>query len=137
MKHEHFCGHRPFNILKITLFALGGILLALLFGLAFGWVVQYLWNHIVVSLFSIRAISYLEAVGIIVLCKLLFGGMHHSHHPHYDKRDRMRRKDYRHLHEFFGENRDDIASFWESEGREAFRKFRENRKTETNDSSTE
>lgn len=130
MKHDNFCEHNPANILKIALFAIVGVALAILFGLAFGWVVQYLWNHIVVSLFPIRAISYLEAVGIIVLCKLLFGGFGGGHnHDHVrDRRDRSRRFDYRHAHEFFGDNKDEFAAFWESEGKEAYKAYTERKK---------
>ena len=36
-------------------------------------VVMLLWNNVVISLFSIKAISYLQALGLFILCKILFG----------------------------------------------------------------
>lgn len=35
--------------------------------------VMLLWNYIVTDIFSIKAISYGQAFGLLVLCRLLFG----------------------------------------------------------------
>jgi len=118
MKDRH-CFHMPqFSIAKIAMLAVLGVVLALAFGLAFGFLVQYLWNVIIVSVFAIRAITYWEAVGIIVLCKLLFGG-----HPHPHPRPKRGGREISPMHEIFGERRDEFASFWMSEGKEAFHKY--------------
>lgn len=43
---------------------------------ALGWVVMALWNWLVPSLFAgVKEISYLQALGVLVLSKILFGGM--------------------------------------------------------------
>src|SRR5579885_2874810 len=43
--------------------------------LAVGYVVMLLWNEIIPSLFpSVAALTYWHAVGLLVLCKILFGG---------------------------------------------------------------
>lgn len=39
-----------------------------------GFVVMLLWNWLVPELFGIRAVEMHEAIGILVLSKLLFGG---------------------------------------------------------------
>ena len=40
----------------------------------FTWVVMYLWNWLVPSLFSGPEIGFWQAAGILVLSKILFGG---------------------------------------------------------------
>jgi hypothetical protein len=42
---------------------------------AMGWVVMALWNWLLPPLFAgMKEISYLQALGVLVLSKLLFGG---------------------------------------------------------------
>ena len=43
--------------------------------LAFGGVVMLLWNAIVPGLTHWEPITYTHAIGLLVLCKILFGGM--------------------------------------------------------------
>src|SRR6185312_8009459 len=43
--------------------------------LVVGYVVMLLWNEIIPSLFpSVGALTYWHAIGLLVLCKILFGG---------------------------------------------------------------
>lgn len=35
--------------------------------------VMWLWNHVVVDVFSIHAISYGQALGLLILSRILFG----------------------------------------------------------------
>lgn len=49
---------------------------------ALGWVVMNLWNWLLPSLFTgAHQIGYAQALGLFVLCKILFGGWRH-HGPH-------------------------------------------------------
>jgi len=48
--------------------------LVLLFTVVFGFVVMWLWNWLMPSLFGLHRLSYWQAWGILVLCKILFGG---------------------------------------------------------------
>ena len=58
------------KIIKVILF-----LLAFPLGLFFfGMLVMYLWNLTLPPIFNIPSISFWQAVGILVLSKLLFGG---------------------------------------------------------------
>lgn len=56
---------------------------------ALGWVVMALWNWLLPELFGIREISYLQAMGVLLLSKILFGGFrghcggHHKWHRHH------------------------------------------------------
>ena len=71
-----------FGIIRIIGFTIGGIVLAGLFALLFGWLVQLLWNWLMPALFSVKAITYWQAFGVGVLTKILFGGfsIHHDGH---------------------------------------------------------
>jgi len=50
-----------------------GIGFVLVFVLAFGYVVQLLWNWLMPEIFGLKAITYLQAVGLLLLSRLLFG----------------------------------------------------------------
>jgi hypothetical protein len=45
-----------------------------LFGWVFGEVVMHLWNWLLPSLFGWREISFWQALGLLILCRILFGG---------------------------------------------------------------
>jgi hypothetical protein len=42
--------------------------------LAFGGIVMGLWNSILVSVLGVKAITFVQALGILILSKILFGG---------------------------------------------------------------
>jgi hypothetical protein len=80
----HFCTeHRAdprFGVARIAAWTIGGMVMAALFALLFGWLVQALWNWLMPGLFSLKAITYWQAFGIVILAKILFGGVA-QHHP--------------------------------------------------------
>lgn len=53
-------------------------------------IVMLLWNWLIPSVIGWSALTYLQSAGILLLCKLLFGGFgkmgskfgHHRHHHH-------------------------------------------------------
>jgi hypothetical protein len=51
-----------------------GPLAVYLFAFALGWVVMHLWNWLLPSLFGWREITVWQGFGLLVLCRLLFGG---------------------------------------------------------------
>ena len=53
---------------------LGFIVFGALAIVALGFAVMSLWNHILVVVLGVKAITYCQALGIFVLGKLLFGG---------------------------------------------------------------
>jgi hypothetical protein len=55
----------PIGILAIALFAFIG-----------GEIVMRLWNWLLPSIFGWRQITFWQALGILVLCRILFGGFH-------------------------------------------------------------
>ncbi len=74
------------NIAKgITLF-----LVFLIFILLGGIFVQWLWNWLIPDLFSLRRITWLEALGLLALSRILFGGFGRgggSHQPSHRRRE--------------------------------------------------
>lgn len=50
--------------------------LGIVFVIAFGGIVMLLWNWLIPSIFNLREITFWEALGLLLLGKLLFGGFH-------------------------------------------------------------
>jgi hypothetical protein len=74
---------------KIVLLVLVGIA-------ALGWVVMALWNWLVPSLFvGGQEIGYLQAIGLLVLSKILFGGF--RGHGHCGWHGRWYRRHWEHM----------------------------------------
>lgn len=74
--------NRVARVLKFVLFAA-------LFVAVFGFVVMWLWNWLMPALFGWHGIGFWQAVGILVLSKILFGGFHGRHGGHMRWRHRM------------------------------------------------
>jgi hypothetical protein len=68
------------KILKIAGWVLLGLCAAAALGLLLGLVVMWLWNWLMPVLFGLPEIGYWQAVGIFILCHLLFKS-HKDHHP--------------------------------------------------------
>ena len=62
-----------------------------LFTFLFGEVVMHLWNWLLPPLFGWRMITFWQGLGLLILCRILFGsfGSHGSHHSN----------SQRHMHE--------------------------------------
>lgn len=51
-----------------------GLCFAAFFAFLFGGIVKHLWNYTISDIFNIPNLTYLQAVALIVLSRLLFGG---------------------------------------------------------------
>lgn len=60
-------------ILRVLKFVLFAVLFVAAIALL-GFVVKGLWNWLMPALFGWKLIGYWQALGLIVLCKILFGG---------------------------------------------------------------
>ena len=60
------------NLAFIAPLAILGMLLFIFIG---GELVQHLWNGLLPSLFGFRQITFWQALGILLLCRILFGGL--------------------------------------------------------------
>ena len=62
-------GYRMWKVLKIVVF----VALALL---VFGFATEHLWNWLMPAIFGLKTITFLQALGLVVLSKILLGGFH-------------------------------------------------------------
>ena len=60
-------GKRVFRAFKIAIFVVAVVAIL-------GFVVMHLWNSLMPAVFGIRLITYWQAVGLMILARLLFGG---------------------------------------------------------------
>jgi hypothetical protein len=62
---------------------LKGLCFAAIFVLAvlgLGWVTMSLWNWLMPAIFGLAIISFWQAIGLLILCKILFGKFHKGGH---------------------------------------------------------
>ena len=69
--------------------AIVGVLLFIALG---GAIVQALWNWLLPALFGWRAVTFWQAVGLLALCRILFGGWGRHGSPRSGLRRRMERR---------------------------------------------
>lgn len=96
------------------------IVFAPLFVAALSFVVMLLWNALIPSLFAGPLIGFWQAAGLLVLCRLLFGGFRPRGGPHHGWRQRA-------WHRMSPEERDrfrDGFRRWKDMSREERREFR-------------
>ena len=67
---------------KLIIFAPLGILAVALFVTVGGLVVQWLWNWLTPSIFGWRQITFWQGLGLLALCRILFGGFGCHGHRH-------------------------------------------------------
>ena len=78
-------GHWGARVVKFAVFAL-------IFLFVFTFVVMRLWNWLMPALFGWHMITYWQALGILVLSKILFGGFRGGRGHHGPWRRRMRER---------------------------------------------
>ncbi|SDC64595.1 hypothetical protein [Niabella drilacis] len=93
-------GRRP----RVFLFVLLGFLAILLFGC----IVMLLWNAVLPDLLGTKQITYWQAVGLLVLSKIIFGFGHGGPRHHQGPSDRLRQK-FRNMSE---EERKEFREAW-------------------------
>jgi hypothetical protein len=74
------------TIFRVAGWVVFGLLIAVVFGLALGLIVQMLWNWLMPALFGLKLITYWQAVGLFILCHLLFKS-HVGHGKPHEKKD--------------------------------------------------
>ena len=76
---------RTLKLILIAPLAILGILLFIAIG---GEIVLHLWNWLLPPLFGWRLITFWQALGILLLCRILFGGLgrHGFHRSNFRRR---------------------------------------------------
>lgn len=137
-------GKKGFRFFKFVGFVILGALGAGVIAVLFGYFVMLLWNWLMPVLFGFIAINFWQAVGIVLLARLIFGGFKHKHacnsHNHHKNK----------FHEKFAGklgskcrtkwmNKEEggkwkhYDEFWEEEGEKAFDDYMEKKSDKTND----
>ena len=62
----------PATIAALIVLGIGAIIG---FAILFGFVIMWLWNWLMPEIFGLMTITYWQAVGLLILAKLMFGGM--------------------------------------------------------------
>ena len=126
---EHSIHHTRKNKFgKITGWIFLGVLTAIGFALVLGYVVMLLWNWLMPEIFGLITITYWQAVGLILLAKLLLGGF--GHH----KSDRHDDRFHNHFKQEF--SKDNLSKwkhydrFWKEKGEQAYNEFVEQTENE-------
>ena len=71
---EYFRNHIRTRGERIALLALVVFPLFLVFIAGMIWAVMSLWNGLMPALFAVKTVTYWQALGLMVLCWILFGG---------------------------------------------------------------
>ena len=66
---------KSYNVLRILKFPLLAVLFVVVLA-GLGFVVMGLWNWLMPALFGLKVIGYWQAMGLLILSKILFGGLH-------------------------------------------------------------
>jgi len=129
--HRHNLGGRALRIAGVVLL---GVVGTAIFALVFGVIVMLLWNWLMPSIFHIGEIGFWQAFGIIILAKLIFGGLgtrgRSAHHgkPSWAHGGSWKKSgDYRERWRYWRE-------FWEEEGHKSFDSFVQRKKEQTGSS---
>jgi hypothetical protein len=96
---------------RIVGYGIMGVLIAACCALLFGYVTMALWNAIMPEISSLPALTFWQAVGLLLLARLFTGRFSHGHHRHHFG--------WRHR----PASADRYAEWWEREGEAAFRAY--------------
>ncbi len=132
--------HPALRVLRIVGMVILGVIGIGVFALAFGWLVMILWNWLMPGIFHLGTLTYWQAFGIVILAKLVFGGIGGPRRgPAGGPWGRGARggnpwggNPWEHRHEWH-HHRDDwrwYREFWEQEGEPAFERFVEKKRAE-------
>lgn len=117
---------RRFTAGKIAAWTIGGVALATVFAFLFGWLVKFLWNSTLVPVFSISTITYWQAVGLLILARLLVGGLGHKHGgppKHIRQKFHDKIHDTPFEHGLAGDMKEHYHRFWEEKGEQALKEY--------------
>jgi hypothetical protein len=122
---------KPNKGLRIAGMILLGITGATVFAFLFGYFVMHLWNWLLPEIFGVTTITFWQAVGIVILARLIFGGFKHSHDK--SPKDKFNGPPWKDKFKKCpppqsGEKWKYYDSYWKEEGEESFNQYVEKKK---------
>jgi len=118
---------------RFILHVLAGLVMAVAFGILFGYFIMLLWNNLLPDLFGWKQITFLQGIGLVILCRLLFGS-HGCHRRGHHGPGRFGKGRTGH-HPFWCDRKGGRMEWWENEGKESLRQYLK-KKGESVDDST-
>jgi hypothetical protein len=114
------------KVQKIALWTVAGLAGAIVFGLLFGLLIQFLWNATLTEMFDLPALSFWQAVGLFILAKLFFGfGAGSGGSPRKRKKPRVDRQPSADSEDVSTLADDEtFKKFWEEQGKASYEAFR-------------
>ena len=97
------------KMIWIAPLAIVGILVFIVIG---GEIVLHLWNWLLPALFGWRQITFWQALGLLLLCRILFGGLGVRGSHHSNKRWEMRRRMGEQWEQMTPEEREKVRERW-------------------------
>ena len=130
---ENYVKHKVKKIVKIIFFVIFGAIAITAIALLFGYVVMLLWNWLMPAIFGLGAVTFWQAVGVVVLAKLLFGGFggwgsKSKKEKNFEKRIKHRLRER--CSETGIKEWRFYDKYWEEEGKAAYKSYLERRRTE-------
>ncbi|WP_339711462.1 hypothetical protein [uncultured Kriegella sp.] len=121
---EHKVKTKVEKFVKAAFKILFAIVAVIIFALLLGYGIMWLWNWLMPGIFGLKTIDYWQAVGMLVLAKILFGGLgnHSSKKSKGKKSGRCRTTKQNSLKSNFSKWKH-YEKFWEEEGQEAYSKY--------------
>ena len=109
---------------------IGGIIVIALI-LLFGYITMRLWNWLMPEIFGLGAIHYWQALGLLILAKILFGGFgdHKSKRSKRKSKHRCKPRNNKGLKRDFS-NWKYYDRFWEDKGEKAFEEYVKQKQSE-------
>ena len=130
---ENYVKHKVKKIVKVIFMVIFGAIAIAALALLFGYVVMLLWNWLIPAIFGLGVITFWQAVGIVILAKLLFGGFGGGGGKSRRKRNMEKRIKHR-LRERCSETGIKewrfYDQYWETEGKAAYEAYIERIKSD-------
>ena len=121
MSHTDRSKKKIKKFITVLFWVLFGAVAIAALALLFGYVVMLLWNWLMPPLFGLGMVNFWQAVGIVVLAKLLFGGFSSGKHGARSKRMKSRFKE-RCAEKGFSKWQH-YDQFWEEEGKASYKAY--------------
>jgi hypothetical protein len=113
------------KVRKVVTMVVGGIVMVAVFCIAIGFVVQFLWNSTVTTLFAFAPITFWQAVGILVLAKIFFGFGGGGFRPHRRWNEPRHWRKAAKLGPDAPDDPEAYREYWREEGKAAFEAYLE------------
>lgn len=117
--------HRYPRPVRFVMMAAAGIVFASLFVMIVGGATQWLWNWVIPSITTLPAVTFWQAVAILVLARLLVGRFSGGHGMH-----GHRRFGRHHRHHHAHDDANAYEAWWREEGEADFRYYLSRKRAE-------